>query len=229
MKNKVYGYARISTAKQNIDRQVENILREEPTAKIYKETFTGTTTDRPEWQKLLKVAKSGDKIIFDEVSRMSRNAEEGFNLYSELFQKGIELVFIKEPYINTATYQKAVETKIEGVGNEIADIYIEATNKVLEVIQRQQIELAFQTAQKEVDYLHRRTSEGIRQAKAAGKTIGRPTGSQIVTKKAKTAKAEILKHSLDFGGSLGDKDCMKLTGLSRNTFYKYKRELKEGR
>ena len=228
MKNKVYGYARVSTGKQNIERQIENILREEPTAKIYKETFTGTTADRPEWQKLLKVVKSGDKIVFDEVSRMSRNAEEGFEMYSQLFQRGVELVFLKEPHISTAVYKKAVETKIEGVGNEIADIYIEATNKVLQILQRQQIEIAFKTAQKEVDYLHKRTAEGIRAAKAAGKTVGRPTGSQIETKKAKTAKAEILKHSLDFGGSLGDKDCMKLTGLSRNTFYKYKRELKEG-
>lgn len=49
----------------------------------------------------------------------------------------------------------------------------------------------------------------------------------LVTKKSKAAKEIIRKHSKDFNGSLNDVDVMKLTGLSRNTFYKYKRELKE--
>ena len=49
----------------------------------------------------------------------------------------------------------------------------------------------------------------------------------LVTKKSKAAKEIIRKHSKDFNGSMNDVDVMKLTGLSRNTFYKYKRELKE--
>lgn len=60
-----------------------------------------------------------------------------------------------------------------------------------------------------------------------GKQIGRAEGATIETKKAKQAKQEILKHSKDFSGTLNDIDCMKLTGLSRNTFYKYKKQLKE--
>ena len=223
----VYGYARVSTGKQNIERQIENIKQVNPDAIIFQETFTGTTSDRPEWKKLLHIVKKGDTIIFDEVSRMSRNAAEGFETYTELFRMGIELVFIKEPHISTSVYKQAIEAKIEGVGNEIADIYIEATNKVLQILQRQQIELAFQTAQKEVDYLHKRTSEGVRRAQAEGKQVGRSNGSRIETKKAKAQKQIILKHSKDFGGSLNDADCMKLTGLARNTYYKYKREIKE--
>lgn len=226
---KVYGYARVSTAKQSIDRQIENILQQDSTAMIFKETYTGTTADRPEWQKLLRLVKEGDTIIFDEVSRMSRDAQEGFQTYTDLFSKGVTLVYIKEPHINTEVYQKAIETKIDGVGNEIADIMIAAVNKVLQVVQRQQIEKAFETAQKEVDYLHRRTSEGVKRAQAAGKQVGRKDGSKIETKKAKEQKQVIKKHSKDFGGSLSDTECRQLTGLSRNTFYKYKRELKEGR
>lgn len=77
--SKEYGYARISTPKQNIDRQVRNILAEHPHAHMIKEVFTGTKFQgRKELDKLLRTVKSGDTIIFDSVSRMSRNAEEGF-------------------------------------------------------------------------------------------------------------------------------------------------------
>ena len=75
---------------------------------IIEEAFTGTKIDRPEWNKLYKKAKSGDTIIFDSVSRMSRNAEDGFNTYEELYNRGINLVFLKEPHINTDTYKKSL-------------------------------------------------------------------------------------------------------------------------
>lgn len=52
-------------------------------------------------------------------------------------------------------------------------------------------------------------------------------GETFETKKSKTAKKQIEKHSKDFFGTLNDSDCIKLCGISRNTFYKYKRELME--
>ena len=71
-----YGYARISTPKQNIERQVRNILAAHPKAHIIREIFTGTKFQgRKELDKLLRKIKEGDTIIFDSVSRMSRNAE----------------------------------------------------------------------------------------------------------------------------------------------------------
>ena len=91
----IYGYVRVSTDKQNIDRQIRNILAVDASAKIYQEIFTGTkTTGRHEFQKLLNKVQSGDTIIFDSVSRMSRNASEVFELYKKLFDDGVNLVFI---------------------------------------------------------------------------------------------------------------------------------------
>ena len=58
MKNKIYGYCRVSTKVQNIERQIKNILGEFQEAKIYQETYTRTTTERKEWQKLKKVLKN---------------------------------------------------------------------------------------------------------------------------------------------------------------------------
>ena len=221
----IYGYCRTSRKEQNIERLVRNILTAEPKAKIYSEAFTGTTQDRAEWQKLIKNVKSGNTIIFDSVSRMSRNAEEGFADYEELYGKGITLSFLKEPHINTDTYKSAKEHQLKMTDNEIADIYITATNQVLLILAKQQIKIAFEQAQKEVDDLHQRTAEGIKTARLNGKQIGRPIGSSGETNKAKTAKEIIRKHSKSFGGTLSDKDCIKLCGISTNSYYKYKKEL----
>lgn len=222
----VYGYARISTKKQSIERQIRNILSVEPEAKIYQEAFTGTTTDRKEWNKLQKVLKPNDTIIFDSVSRMSRNAEEGFAAYEKLYNDGINLVFLKEPHINTDTYRKAIDTGIAMTGTNV-DFILEGVNKYLMALAKEQIRLAFEQSEKEVQDLRQRTREGIETARQHGKQIGQKEGIKLTTKKSITAKAEILKHNKDFNGSLNDIDTMKLTGLSRNTFYKYKKELKE--
>ena len=94
--NKVYGYCRISTPKQNIERQVRNILKEYPESIIVQETFTGSRFQgRKELEKLIRSVQAGDTIIFDSVSRMSRNADDGFVLYEQLYNHGVNLVFLK--------------------------------------------------------------------------------------------------------------------------------------
>ncbi len=239
MTTRIYGYARISTMKQRIERQIDNIKREYPTATIITEEYTGTTTDRPNFNKMLKNLKQGDTIVFDEVSRMSRNAAEGIELYEQLFDKGINLVFIKEPHINTSVYRDRMNKQIEKLPSTGSKAYDKAIDGMLSVIHeltidiaKEQIELAFKTAQAEVDFLHQRTSEGVRKAQAQGKQVGRAAGAKVETKKAKESKARIIELSKDFNGTNSDKDVMKILGLARNTYYKYKAELKakkEGR
>jgi len=224
----IYGYARISRPTQNIERQIRNITEYEPKAKIITEAYTGTTQERSEWCRLLRRLKPDDTIIFDSVSRMSRNAEEGIEEYERLYNEGINLVFLKEHQIDTQTYRSAIHQQIEMKGNEIADEFIKAINNVLMILARKQIYLSFEQAQKEVDDLHKRTSEGIKTAKLRGKQVGRPVGASIVSQKSVTAKQIILQHSKDFGGTLNDTEVIKLIGnISRNTYYKYKKELKE--
>ena len=99
-----YGYCRISTPAQNIDRQVRNIRAACPNAHIVQEVYTGTKYQgRKELDKLLRIVEPGDTIVFDSVSRMSRNADEGCQLYEELFDRQIKLHFLKEPHIDTET------------------------------------------------------------------------------------------------------------------------------
>lgn len=230
-----YGYCRISRSTQNIERQERNIIAKYPEAKIIKEVFTGTKINgRKELDKLLKIVKEEDTIIFDSVSRMSRNAEEGIDLYEDLFNRNVQLIFLKEPHINSQVYREALNNQIEiqlNTGNaatdELMNTIITALNKYTLDLAKEQIKLAFSQAQKEVEDLHQRTAEGILTAKLNGKQIGQKKGAKLITKKSIAAKEEIKKYSKDFCGNLKDEEVMKLTGLSRNTYYKYKRELKE--
>lgn len=224
----IYGYARISTNKQNIERQNRNILELYPNAKLINEVYTGTTSDRPKWNKLLEGINPNDTIVFDSVSRMSRNAKEGVKTYMDLFKKGVNLVFIKEPHINTEVFKKSLDSASIGMtDNEIVNEILRGVMKALELLATQQIELAFQQAQKEVDDLRERTKEGIVTAKAKGKVCGRPTGSKIETAKAKDNKAKILKLSKSFNGTLSDKEVLELLDIDRTTYYRYKKQLKE--
>lgn len=224
--SKTYGIARVSTKTQNIGRQVRNIKAIFPDAIISKEYYTGTKIDRPELTKVLRAVKSGDTLVFDSVSRMSRDSEEGFALYEELFNKGVELVFIKEPYINTETYRKALSGSVAMTGTN-ADFILEGVNKYLLALAKEQIKVAFQQAQKEVDDNHQRTREGIETARLAGKQIGQKKGAKLVVKKKAPALEKIKMYSKDFDGTLSDDDVMKLVGVSRNTYYRYKKELRE--
>lgn len=223
----VYGYCRISTRKQNIERQIRNILREFPDAVIIQEEYTGTKLDRKEWQKLMRCVSSGDTIIFDSVSRMSRNAAEGVEAYEALYSQGVSLVFLKERHIDTDTYRQTLQSSISLTGNDV-DYILEGVNRYMLALARKQIYLAFEQSEKEVADLHQRTKEGIETARLNGKQIGRTAGAAITTKKSIEAKQLIAAHSKDFGGSLTDAQMMKLAGLARNTFYKYKRELRAG-
>ena len=222
----IYGYCRVSTQSQNIERQVRNILAVFPDAEIIREVYTGTTFQgRDKLEKLLKKVRRDDTIVFDSVSRMSRSAEEGFCLYQVLFNKGVHLVFLKEPHINTNTYRKALAAKVELTGDKV-DFILQGVNQYLMELAKEQIHIAFEQSQKEVDDLRQRTREGMETAKMNGKQIGQKAGAKLHVKKADAAKKAIQRYSKDFGGSLPDKDVMKLAGISPNTFYKYKAELK---
>lgn len=232
--NIIVGYCRVSTPKQNIERQVRNITQYCPEAQIVKETYTGTKSDRPEWNRILKAAERGDvrRIIFDSVSRMSRNAAEGIEMYFHLYEMGVQLEFVKEPQINTEVYKSAMHNILAvhpDSGDKDADELIAgigaAVNRYMQTLARRQIELAFQQSEKEVQDLHQRTSEGMKTAKLHGKQIGQRKGARLRIKKEPAAKKLIQKHSRTFGGTLKDSEVIKLCGISRNTYYKYKRQM----
>lgn len=223
----VYGYCRISQKKQNIERQVRNIIAVYPTAVILREAYTGRKIDgRKEWEKLNRTVRAGDTIVFDSVSRFSRNAEEGFDLYQDLYHKGGDLVFLKEPQINTETFKRALDRTIPMTGTNV-DYILDGINRFLLELARDQIRLAFDQAEKEVEDLRQRTREGIETARLNGKQIGASSGRKHITQKSIKVKALIEKYSSDFNGTLSNVEIIQMSGVAKNTYYRYKKELKE--
>lgn len=262
---KIYGYVRVSTLEQNKERQIQNIKREHENAIIFTEEYTGKTMDRPVWSKLCPKLKKGDVVVFDEVSRMSRNAAEGFKVYQELFERGVNLIFLKEPYLNTDVFSGQIQRATVQTGKDYLD---QGLKIILMGVAEEQIKIAFEQSQAETDLRAQRAGEGIAEAKKHNEElevlypdsykdhpeysqIGREKGDKLTIKKAEPIKALIRKYSRDFDGTLSDTELLgvlstktvkipnkKRSGkveereisakLSRNTLYKYKKEMREG-
>ena len=231
----VYGYVRVSTAKQDPQRQIRNILAFDSTAQIFSESYTGRTIDRPVFSKLLQRLQRGDTLICDSVSRMSRTADEGAALYVDLYGRGVKLVFLNERFCDSDVYAAALAQAanlptMPKSGDTVTDDFLNAIRAALEGfmtgLARRQFEIAFRQAQTEADDIRERTRQGIQTARERGAQIGQRTGAKLNVKKAAATKTIIQQHNRDFGGTLTDAETMKLAGVSRNSFYKYKRELK---
>ena len=221
----IYGYARVSTQKQRLNRQITNIHTLYPGIKIYSDRYTGTKMDRPSFQVLLSILRPGDTVVFDSVSRMSRDAQSGYELYMNLYESGVDTIFINEPHISSTHFRRASEQTIGSVGNDIADIYIRATNEVLMILAKQQIQLAFEQAEKEASDTRQRIKEGLREREAkTGLKTGRKTGDKLVVHKKAERVSKIKKYSKSCYGSNSDVEVMQLLpGISKNTYYKYKK------
>lgn len=227
-----YGYVRVSTMQQKTQRQIDNIKSFDANAIIYEEKQSGKDIEnRAVFRKLLDKVKSGDTIIFDEVSRMSRNAEEGYNLYMKLMEQGISLVFLKERHIDTNEYKRRTQNhiarissdnkKMDNLVNGILDLVADFEKENL----KDNIRLAFWQAEHERLFLIKRVTEGKSRSE---KPQGRPEGSlNKKTVKAEHIKKIIKEQSKNFDGKFSDTKIMReyLQGVARNTYYKYKREL----
>lgn len=220
-----YGYVRVSTATQKVERQIENIKRYCPEAIIVVEKCSGKDiAGRDEFVGLLDKIRKNDELIFDEVSRMSRNAEEGYELYMELISKNIELTFLKETHINSREFLKRMNRHIERVksDNKHVDKLI---NGILELVEefekdnlKENIRLAFERAENERLYMLQRQSEGYKALKERGEwdKIGRPT--------LEMENIEKVKELINTGVSIVE--ACRTVGIGRSTWYKYKKGAK---
>lgn len=225
MSGNLYAYCRVSTKDQKLERQEKNI-KEYYKEKLedlifFEEKFTGTTSDRPEWKKLIKIVREGDTIIFDSVSRMSRDGEEGYNDYLNLWKRKINLIFLNEQYLNTEIFnsQIAMYDKIENI--EIDDTFsplIKGIVETLKNILRKQIKVAFEQAEKERDDIVKRITEG---QKLTIKKMGRP----------KRKIPEVLKNEIIDGYINSRKRDVKYFidnyKISRKTFYNYLKDIEK--
>ena len=228
---KIYGYVRVSTVNQKTQRQIDNIKSYNSDAIIREEKQSGKDIEnRTVFKKLLSDVRSGDTIIFDEVSRMSRNAAEGYELYMNLMEHGINLIFLKEHHIDTDEYKRRTENHIQKIESQNDNIS-KLIKGILDLVAEFEIEnlkdnirLAFEQAEHERLFLIKRVTEGKDKSE---KHQGRPIGStNQKTDKADHIKKIIREQSKDFEGKFSDAKIMReYLHIARNTYYKYKREM----
>ncbi len=180
MKNYTFGYARVSTEQQNLDRQLD-ALKKYGVDCIYNEKMTGTKKDRPELNKMLDRMTEGDTVVIESLSRLGRSTKDLIELTELFHSKGVNLVSLKE----------AIDTNT-------------STGKLL-------FTLMSAIAQFERDTIADRTREGLKAARARGRTGGRPkTDSDTIKKAVKLYNTQ--QYSV--------KEIEEMTGIKKSTLYR---------
>lgn len=216
----IYSYKRIST-KESADKQ--SFARQSKALETYaknnnieyllefKDDVSGNTFDRPQWNKLESILQKGDTIIFKEISRFTRQAEEGYKKYMELMNKGINLVFLDNPTIGT-DYIKQL-TSIANSQQLVTRTALESTIKLLLIVELDRV-------QQEREIIVKRIKQGI---KASNKKQGRKVGQ--LDKITEELREDIKKFLKD--RSIKQVDLIKKHNISRNTLKKYVEIVKE--
>lgn len=214
--SRTYFYMRISTKessdKQSFQRQ-DKALRKYANNNnlnynnrtVYQDDTSGATFDREDWKALENILQEGDTVIFKEISRFTRQAEEGYDKYMYLMNKGINLVFLDNPTVST-DYIKQL-TNIANSQELVTKTALEGTIKLLLIVELDRV-------QKEREIFIQRIKQGI---EASNKKSGRKVGQ---LDKMNNELEEDIKLFLS-DRNIKQIDLMKKYNLSRNTLKKY--------
>ena len=129
----IYGYARVSTkgqAKDGISLEAqEKALKEAGATKIYTDAFTGTKTDRPEFDKLMNKLQSGDTLIVTKLDRFARSMSQGSELVSELIDKGIKVYILNIGIMDNTPSSKLIRNVFFAFAEFERDMIVERTQE----------------------------------------------------------------------------------------------------
>ena len=210
-----YCYMRISTqeerGKQKYSRQEKALNTYAEKNKIeyvfqFKEDVSGKSfVNRAEWNRLEKIVQPNDTIVFKDITRFTREAENGYQKYMELLQKGVNLVFI-DNYTLSTDY-------IKGLLN-IAEEQEIVTKTVLQSMVKILLISELARAEKERQTISQRTKDGMA---ASPNKAGRKEGT--LDKMTEELQADIVLYMSD--RSIKAVDIMRKHNISRNTFKKY--------
>ncbi|MGH2319804.1 recombinase family protein [Planococcus sp. SE5232] len=196
------GYVRVSTKKQNAQRQI-NSLEKYGCEEIFIDHESGKDFNRKEYIRMKKFLRKKDVLVFGELDRLGRNKQEIDREWQELIDKGVDIVVLDVPILDTRKYQDGLEKLIMGLTRDIFS-YL---------------------AEKERENILERQKQGIEIAKREGKFKGRPvkySANAIGKDKVIYEKiVELLKEKKSI------QDISKDIGVSRNTVYKIKKQISQ--
>ena len=130
MKNFVFGYARVSTEQQNLDRQID-MLEKYGVDRIFNEKMTGTKRNRPELEKLLERLAEGDTVVVESLSRLGRSTKDLIWLMETFNEKGVNLVSLKESIDTTSSTGKLLFTLMSALAQFERDVLADRTKEGL--------------------------------------------------------------------------------------------------
>ena len=124
----VYGYARVSTLAQELESQLQ-ALEKEGCTEIYKEKFTGTKTDRPQFNELLDQLQEGDKLIVTKLDRLARNTKEGIEIIEQLFERGVKVHVLNVGLLDNTTMGRFFLQTMLAVAEMERNLIVERTQE----------------------------------------------------------------------------------------------------
>ncbi|HCY68269.1 MAG TPA: resolvase [Firmicutes bacterium] len=197
-----YAYVRVSTASQNIDRQMEEMFRQDIEFKnIFIDYQSGKDFERRNYQKLIKRLKKDDLLVIKSIDRLGRD----YNMILDEWKKITKIIEADIMVID----MPLLDTRVEGknlVGKFISDIVLQVLSFV---------------AQNERENIKQRQAEGIRIAKAKGVHMGRP--NYVLPNNYEHVINKYIKREIN------NKEAQQLLNMSRGTFFKYLKIYKEKR
>lgn len=217
----IYSYMRISTEEE---RGLQKFTRQEQALKRYakensieytlefREDKSGKNfTDRKQWKALESILQTGDTVVFKDIYRFTRQAEQGYQKYMELLEKGVELIFIDNQTVSTPYIKQLLD--VAKKQSLVAKTSLESTVKLLLIVE-------LDRAEQERKTIVQRIKDGI---KASDKKSGRPVGK--LDKMSDELKEDIKKLITD--RNVKYIDIMKKHNISRNTLKKYEAIVRE--
>lgn len=130
MRNFVFGYARVSTEQQCLDRQLD-MLEKYGVDMIFNEKMTGTKRNRPELEKLLERLTKGDTVVIESLSRLGRSTKDLIWLMETFNSKGVNLVSLKESIDTTTSTGKLLFTLMSALAQFERDVIADRTREGL--------------------------------------------------------------------------------------------------
>lgn len=182
----IFGYMRVSTIEQNLDRQAE-ALKEAGCEKMFFEKITGTKRERPELNKLIEQVRSGDTVIIMDLTRLSRSTRDLIELVNLFQEKEVNLKSLKESWLDTTTPQgKLMFTIFSGLAEFERDLISERTKEGLAVAKKKGKKIGRAAVGREkIEYAYYLIDSGKMNIKEAAEEIGvsRMTLHRYLTKR----------------------------------------------
>ena len=226
---KEFGYCSSGCTRPQFERQINNINSRYPYAIIIKEVYSSKVSDRTELNKLISQLERDDTLIINSLDKLGRDPDVVLSYYKTLAERGVKLIFIQQPFMNTEIFISAYEDMVSRTSGSDKEVIREGLYRLL----LEQIKRILEQSWEELQQHRGKMRESYEQARKEAGQDGSEKGKKYESRKSFMVKELIKKYNQNYEGTMNDVQTMEqirndMGTLSRNTYYKYKKELSVG-